>query len=296
MAKDLLIGSHVGMNGPDYYLGSVKEAMSYGSTTFMFYTGAPQNSYRKPLEDLKIEEGRKLLKEQGFDENKIIVHAPYIINAANKNRTDLLDLSIKTIINELRRTYAFGAKILVLHPGNHLGLGAEEAIKTLAESLDKVFAKDGTDVRIAIETMAGKGSEIGTCFEDVKKILDTCKYPNRLGVCLDTCHVHDAGYNVNDPDELLAEFDRIIGLDRLLVVHLNDSKNIRGAHKDRHENIGYGEIGFETLCKIANHPLLRDIPKILETPYINEKAPYSDEIRMLRDEKFIDDWKDKYLA
>ena len=296
MAKDLLIGSHVSMNGPDYYLGSVKEAISYGSTTFMFYTGAPQNSYRKPLEELKIEEGRKLLKEQGFDENKIIVHAPYIINAANKNRTDLLDLSIKTIINELRRTYAFGAKILVLHPGNHLGLGAEEAIQTLAESLDQVFAQDGTDVRIAIETMAGKGSEIGTCFEDVKKILDTCKYPNRLGVCIDTCHVHDAGYNVNDPDGLLAEFDKIIGLDRLLVVHLNDSKNIRGAHKDRHENLGYGEIGFEALCKIANHPLLRDIPKILETPYINEKAPYADEISMLRDEKFIDGWKDKYLA
>ena len=296
MAKDLLIGSHVIMNGPDYYLGSVKEAISYGSTTFMFYTGAPQNSCRKPLEELKIEEGRKLIKEHGFDENKIIVHAPYIINAANKNRTDLLDLSIKTIINELRRTYAFGAKILVLHPGNHLGLGAEEAIQTLAASLDEVFAQDGTDVRIAVETMAGKGSEIGTCFEDVKKILDTCKYPNRLGVCLDTCHVHDAGYNVNNPDELLAEFDRVIGLDRLLVVHLNDSKNIRGAHKDRHENLGYGEIGFEALCKIANHPLLRDIPKILETPYINEKAPYADEISMLRDEKFIDGWKDKYLA
>ena len=218
MAKDLLIGSHVGMNGPDYYLGSVKEAISYGSTTFMFYTGAPQNSYRKPLNELKIEEGRKLLKEQGFDENKIIVHAPYIINPANKNRPDLLDLSIKTIISELRRTHAFGAKILVLHPGNHLGLGAEEGVKTLVENLDVIFAQDGTDVRIAIETMAGKGSEIGTCFEDVKKILDTCKYPERLGVCLDTCHVHDAGYNVNEPDELIAEFDRIIGLKHLLVI------------------------------------------------------------------------------
>ena len=294
MAKDLLIGSHVGMNAPEYYLGSVKEAISYGATTFMFYTGAPQNSFRKPLEELNIEEGRALLKEQGFDENMIVVHAPYIINAANKNRPDLLDLSIKTIINELRRTQAFGAKILVLHPGNHLGLGAEEGIATLAESLNQVFAQDGTDVKIAIETMAGKGSEIGTCFEDVKKIIDLCHYPERLGVCLDTCHVHDAGYNVDDPDELLAEFDRIISLNRLLVVHLNDSKNIRGAHKDRHENLGYGEIGFEALCKIANHPLLREIPKILETPYINEKAPYSDEIRMLRDEKFEPNWKEKY--
>ena len=296
MAKDLLIGSHVSMNAPDYYLGSVKEAISYGSTTFMFYTGAPQNSYRKPLEELKIEEGRKLLKEQGFDESKIIVHAPYIINPANKARPDLLELTIKTITNELRRTAAFGAKIMVLHPGNHLNLGAEEGIKILVENLDTILSQDGTDVKIAIETMAGKGSEIGTCFEDVKKILDNCKYSNRLGVCLDTCHVNDAGYNVNEPDKLLAEFDRIIGLDRLLVVHVNDSKNIRGAHKDRHENIGYGEIGFEALCKLANHPLLKSIPKILETPYINEKAPYSDEIRMLRDEQFVSNWKDKYLA
>ncbi|MBR5996683.1 MAG: deoxyribonuclease IV [Bacilli bacterium] len=296
MAKDLLIGSHVAMNGPDYYLGSVKEAISYNATTFMFYTGAPQNSYRKPLNELKIEEGRALLKEHGFDENKIVVHAPYIINPANKNRPDLLELTNKTLISELRRTYAFGAKILVLHPGNHLGLGAEEAIQTLVENLDTIFSQDGTDVRIAIETMAGNGSEIGTGCEDAKKILDLCHYPERLGVCLDTCHVHDAGYNVNEVDDLLAEFDRIIGLDRLLVVHVNDSKNIRGAHKDRHENLGYGEIGFEALCKLANHPLLRDVPKILETPYINEKAPYSDEIRMLRDEKFIDGWKDKYLA
>ena len=296
MAKDLLIGSHVGMNAPDYYLGSVKEAISYGSTTFMFYTGAPQNSYRKPLGELKIEEGRALLKEQGFNVNNIVVHAPYIINPANKNRPDLLELTIKTLITELRRTAAFGAKILVLHPGNHLGLGSEEAIKTLAENLDTILSQDGTDVKIAIETMAGKGSEIGTCFEDVRKIIDLCHYQDRLGVCLDTCHVHDAGYNVDEADDLLAEFDRIISLKRLLVVHVNDSKNIRGAHKDRHENLGYGEIGFDALCRLANHPLLRDIPKILETPYINEHAPYSDEIRMLRDEKFIDNWKDKYLA
>ena len=296
MAKDLLIGSHVGMNGPDYYLGSVKEAISYGATTFMFYTGAPQNSYRKPLNELKIEEGRSLLRENGFDESKIVVHAPYIINAANASRPELLDLSIKTIINELQRTAAFGASMLVLHPGNHLGAGPEQSIEVLAESLDQVFAKDGTKVRIAIETMAGKGSEIGTCFEQVHDIIEKCHYKDRLGVCLDTCHVSDAGYDINDADELLNEFDKIIGLDKLLVVHVNDSKNPRGAHKDRHENLGYGEIGFDALCRIANHPRLKDIPKILETPYINEKAPYSDEIRMLRDESFVENWKDKYLA
>jgi len=294
MSKDLLIGSHVGMNAPDYYLGSVKEAISYGSTTFMFYTGAPQNSYRKPLKDLKIEEGRALLKEQGFDESNLVVHAPYIINAANPNRPELLELSIKTIIDELQRTAAFGAKMLVLHPGNHLGVGPEGAIPILAKSLDEVFSKDGTDVKIAIETMAGKGSEIGITFQEVRQIIDLCEHKDRLGVCLDTCHVHDAGYDVSDVDGLLKEFDKVIGLDRLLVVHVNDSKNIRGAHKDRHENLGYGEIGFETLCKIANHPLLKKIPKILETPYINEKPPYSDEIRMLRAESFVSNWKDKY--
>ncbi len=294
MAKDLLIGSHVGMNGPEYYLGSVKEAISYGATTFMFYTGAPQNSFRKPLNELKIKEGRSLLKEHGFDESKIVVHAPYIINAANPSKPELLDLSIKTIINELQRTEAFGASMLVLHPGNHLGASPDAAIDVLADSLDKVFANDGTNVKIAIETMAGKGSEIGTCFEQVRDIIDKCAFKDRLGVCLDTCHVSDAGYDVNDTDELLNEFDKVIGLDRLLVVHVNDSKNIRGAHKDRHENIGYGEIGFDALCRLANHPRLKDIPKILETPYINEKAPYSDEIRMLRAEQFEDNWKESY--
>ena len=294
MAKDLLIGSHVGMNGPDYYLGSVQEAISYNASTFMFYTGAPQNSYRKPLNELKIQEGRALLAKHGFDESKIIVHAPYIINPANPNRPDLLDLSKKLIISELQRTAAFGAKTLVLHPGNHLGAGAEAAIEVLAKTLDEIFAVDGTDVKIAIETMAGKGSEIGITFEEIRQIIDKTAHKDRLGVCLDTCHVSDAGYDVSDADGLLNEFDKIIGLDRLLVVHLNDSKNIRGAHKDRHENIGYGEIGFESLCTIANHPRLKDIPKILETPYINEKAPYFDEIKMLRDESFVDNWKDKY--
>ena len=294
MAKDLLIGSHVGMNGPDYYLGSVNEAISYNASTFMFYTGAPQNSYRKPLEELKIDEGRALLAKHGFDESKIIVHAPYIINPANPVRPDLLDLSIKLIVNELQRTAAFGASILVLHPGNHLGAGPEAAIDVLTKTLDTIFSMDGTNVKIAIETMAGKGSEIGITFEEVSRIIEKCVHKDRLGVCLDTCHVHDGGYDVNDADGLLNEFNRIIGLDRLLVVHLNDSKNVKGAHKDRHENIGYGEIGFDALCRIANHPLLKEVPKILETPYINEKAPYSDEIRMLRDESFEENWKDKY--
>ena len=292
MEKKLYIGSHVGMKAPDFYLGSVKEAMTYGSTTFMFYTGAPQNSYRSPLSSLKIKEGRELLLKEGFDESKIIVHAPYIINAANFKNENLLELSINSIVTELRRTAGFGAKILVLHPGSHVGLGAENGIRSLSKALDVALASDGTDVKIALETMAGKGSEIGANFKEIRAIIDGCKHQDRLGVCLDTCHIHDAGYDLNDFDKVLKEFDEIVGINRILVVHINDSKNPIGAHKDRHENIGYGYIGFENLYKVVHHPSLEGIPMILETPYINEKAPYKQEIEMLRSGKFIENWKD----
>lgn len=291
----LLLGSHVSMNSPDFYEGSVKEALSYGSNVFMFYTGAPQNTYRKPLSELKIQEGRKLIKEAGIDESKIIVHAPYIINGANKSREDLFDLSIKVIGSELERTAGFGCKILVLHPGAHVSQGYDVAIDNLAECLDIVLSKDNSDVKIALETMAGKGTEIGITFEQIKAIIDKCKYKDRLGVCLDTCHISDAGYDVHDVDGVLKEFDRVIGLDRLLVVHLNDSKNVRGAHKDRHENMGYGYIGYKTMYKYAHHPLLNGIPKVLETPYINEKPPYKQEIEMLKSGKYIEGWREKFF-
>ena len=288
----LLIGSHVSMNAPEFYEGSVKEALSYGANVFMFYTGAPQNSYRKPLNELKIQEGRKLIKEAGIEEDKIIVHAPYIINGANKARDDLFDLSIKVIGSELKRTAGFGCKILVLHPGAHVGSGYDQGVLNIAECLDRVFEQDDTDVKIALETMAGKGTEIGITFEQIKGIIDNCHYPERLGVCLDTCHINDAGYDVHDVDGILKEFDEKIGLEKLLVVHLNDSKNPIGAHKDRHENIGYGHIGFETLNKYVHHPLLNGIPKILETPYFNEKPPYKQEIQMLKDGQYIDGWRE----
>ena len=289
----LYIGSHVSMNAPEFYEGSVKEALSYGASTFMFYTGAPQNSYRKPLSELKIQEGRKLIKEAGIDESKIIVHAPYIINGANKTREDLFDLSIKVISSEIQRTAGFGAKILVLHPGAHVSQGYDLAIENLAECLDIILSKDNTDVKIALETMAGKGTEIGITFEQIRAIIDKCHYPERLGVCLDTCHISDAGYDINDVDGVLQEFDRVIGLDKLLVLHINDSKNPRGAHKDRHENIGYGFIGFETLNKYVHHPLLNGIPKILETPYVNEKPPYKQEIQMFKDGQYVEGWREK---
>lgn len=292
MEKDgLYLGSHVGMSAPDFYLGSVKEAISYGSNTFMFYTGAPQNSFRKPLSELKIAEGRKLLKEAGFDESKLVVHAPYIINAANYTKPDIYELAINTIVSELRRTAGFGVGILVLHPGSHVGMGVENGIIALSKALDLAFDCDGTNVKIAIETMAGKGHEIGVNFNEIKSIIDHCKHKDRLGVCLDTCHISDAGYDMKNFDAVLEEFDRIIGLKNLLVVHVNDSKNPISAHKDRHENVGYGYLGFETLYKVVHHPLLSGIPKILETPYYNEKAPYKQEIEMLRSGKYIDNWR-----
>ena len=290
--ETLYIGCHVSMNGPDYYLGSVKEALSYGATTFMFYTGAPQNSYRKPTSELKIEEGRALIKEAGIDESKIVVHAPYIINPANFTREDLYQNSIDFIAKELIRTAEFGASILVLHPGASVGQDREQAILAISKALDEIFKKAPNNVRIALETMAGKGSEIGINFKEIKMIIDNTENKNRLGVCMDTCHIHDAGYDINDIDGILDEFDEIIGLDRLLAIHLNDSKNPRGAHKDRHENLGYGYIGFEPINKFAHHPKLKDIPKILETPYYNEKPPYKEEIEMLKEGTYKINWRD----
>ena len=291
--ENIYLGSHVGLSAPDFYLGSVKEALSYGANTFMFYTGAPQNSFRKPLSELKIQEGRKLIHESGIDESKLIVHAPYIINAANYSRPDLYEMSINTIVSELRRTAGFGAKVMVLHPGSHVGMGAENGIVALAKALDLAFSTDGTDVKIAIETMAGKGHEIGITFEQVRAIIDKCEHKDRLGVCLDTCHINDAGYDIkNDLDGVIELFDKVIGLDRLLVVHVNDTKNPIGAHKDRHENIGYGYLGFDVLNRVVHHPRLEGIPMILETPYINEKAPYKQEIEMLRSGIYKDNWRD----
>ena len=295
MEKEVIyLGSHVSLNGPDYYLGSVKEALSYGANTFMFYTGAPQNSYRKPVSELKIKEGRELIKESGIDESKIVVHAPYIMNPANFSRPDLYDMTKEFIIRELERSEAFNATILVLHPGASVGQDRDECIKAIGALLNYCFSQTPSNkVRIALETMAGKGTELGITFNEVKAMIDLInpEYQSRIGVCLDTCHINDAGYDVHDVDGVLKEFDSVIGLNKLLVVHINDSKNPRGAHKDRHENIGYGYIGFETLAKYIHHPLLRDIPKILETPYYNEKPPYKEEISMLRNNEYKEGWR-----
>lgn len=281
----LKIGSHVSMNGKEMMLGSVKEALSYQATTFMFYTGAPQNTARKPISQLRIEEAKALMNENGIDIDDIVVHAPYIINLANTLKPETFELAVNFLKQEVERCEAIGVSRLVLHPGSHVKAGDEAGLQQIVKGLNMAL-KPNQKVKIALETMAGKGSELGRTFDQLQYMIEHVEHNELLGVCLDTCHLNDAGYDLTKFDEILDEFDEKIGLDRLLVVHVNDSKNDRGAHKDRHENIGYGTIGFDTLNKIVHHPKLKDVPKILETPYIEGHAPYKEEIDMLKTQTF----------
>ncbi|MBR1692172.1 MAG: deoxyribonuclease IV [Lachnospiraceae bacterium] len=283
----LKIGSHVGMSGKEMFLGSVKEALSYDANTFMVYTGAPQNTRRKEIKDLNIDAAKAFMQENGIEE--FVVHAPYIINLANTIKPETYKLAVEFLAVELDRAYAMGSRTLILHPGSHVGAGVEAGIEQIAKGLNEVLTKD-TPCCIALETMAGKGSEIGRSFEELAQIYDKVTFNDKLRVCFDTCHTHDAGYAVKDDFEgVLEEFDRYIGRDQIAVFHINDSKNERGAAKDRHANIGQGYIGFEALNKVVHHKDFEAIPKILETPYIpsptdpDEKIPpYKEEIALFR--------------
>lgn len=281
----MLIGSHVAMSGKDMMLGSVQEALSYDATTFMFYTGAPQNTVRKPVSELHIEEAKALMQEHNIDIDNVVVHAPYIINLANTLKPETFELAVRFLKQEIERCEAIGVSRLVLHPGSHVKAGDEAGLNQIVKGLNMVLDPH-QKVKIALETMAGKGTELGRTFDQIQYIIENVEHAELLGVCMDTCHLHDAGYDLSHFDDLLKEFDEKIGLDRLLVVHVNDSKNERGAHKDRHENIGYGYIGFDILNKIVHHPLLKDVPKILETPYIEKQAPYKQEIIMFQTQTF----------
>ena len=280
----MLIGSHVSFKKDSQLVGSVKEAISYGSNTFMFYTGAPQNANRLPIDDNLTKEAKELMRKNNIDINHVVVHAPYIINLASNN-----DFAVTFLKQELKRVEQLGMTKLVIHPGSSVKLSSEEGIKNIIDNLNKVGK---SNVLILLETMAGKGTELGKSFEELKKIIDGVKYP--LGVCLDTCHVNDAGYDLNNFDELLNLFDKIIGINYLKCIHINDSKNIVNSHKDRHENIGYGTIGFENLIKIIYNEKLKNVPKILETPYISVDdtskermyPPYKFEIGMILNKKF----------
>ena len=284
MNNNLIIGSHVTFNKNDQLIASVKEAISYNSNTFMFYTGAPQNTNRCSIDDFKTIEALKLMKDNNIDINNVIVHAPYIINLANRKN---LSFGISFLKAELERCSKLGINYLVLHPGSHVGSGVEEGINTIIDGLNEVLKTYHGNTTILLETMAGKGSEVGTTFDEIKRIIDGVTYSSRLGVCLDTCHLNDSGYDISNFDKVLEEFDKIIGIDKIKCVHINDSKNDRNTHKDRHENIGYGTLGFENLLKVIYHKKLINVPKILETPYIDGKyPPYKFEIEMIRNKTF----------
>ncbi len=278
----MIIGSHVKMTSPLFLEGSVKEALGYGANALMFYTGAPQNTVRRPVSQLHIEEASKLLKENGIGPGQVIVHAPYLINPANSVRPEVAELAASFLVSEAVRTSRIGARYMILHPGSYTVTDPQTGIRTAASLLNSLEGIP-EDIVICLETMAGKGSEIGRTFEELAAILELLEKPERYAVCLDTCHIHDAGYDVNDFDGVLDEFDRLIGIGRLKVIHLNDSKNERGSHKDRHENIGRGRIGFEALHRVAVCPRTASVPKILETPYEGGKPPYGEEIRMLKE-------------
>ncbi len=279
----LLIGSHVKYNSATQLLGSVKEALSYGATTFMFYTGAPQNTARSPINKSIVENAQKMMEENNIDINKVVVHAPYIINLAN---TEKYDFAVSFLKQEVKRCEEIGIKYMVLHPGSHVGLGEEVGINNIVNGLNDVL--ENSKVTILLETMAGKGSELGCNLDQIKTIIDKVTNKDKIGICLDTCHLNDAGYDVNNFDNILDEVDKKVGLKFVGCIHINDSKNPISSHKDRHENIGYGTIGFDTLIDIIYNKRLEDIPKILETPYIGEHAPYKEEIEMIKNKKFED--------
>lgn len=283
----LKIGSHVSMTSPDYLLAAIKESVSYNANAMMIYSGAPQNTRRIPVSSFKIEEAQAYMQQVGFDKENIVLHAPYIINLANTVKPEVFELAVEFLDKEIDRALEMGISTIVLHPGSHVQQGEEAGIAQIIKGLNMVLDnRESHNIVIALETMAGKGSEIGVNFEQLKEIYEGVNKKQHIGFTLDTCHVHDAGYNLDDLDAVLDEFDRIIGLEHLKVLHVNDSKNVRGAKKDRHANLGYGNIGFQQLLNVFYHPRLEHLVKILETPWIDNKAPYKEEIESVRQKTF----------
>ncbi|MCV3728200.1 deoxyribonuclease IV [Ureaplasma miroungigenitalium] len=290
---NLIIGSHVSMKANDYFLGAVREALEYKSNTFMIYTGAPQNTRRISIDKLKVAEAHDLLKQNKIALDNIIVHAPYIINPCS-SKPEVRELAKEFLIKEIQRTEALGINKIVLHPGSRLNQRLEIGLELLINMLNEIFKTIDTNVCICLETMAGKGSEIGADITELATIISQIKSKKNIGVCLDTCHMFDSGIDLTRSsfDAYLERFDQLIGLEYIKVLHINDSKNILGSHKDRHENLGYGKIGFNNLLYIIYHPTLNNIPKILETPWYGPKnselPPYKEEIEMIRNQEWWD--------
>ncbi|MDO4467956.1 MAG: deoxyribonuclease IV [Bacillota bacterium] len=278
----MILGSHCSLKAPHYFLGSVKEALSYGANTLMIYTGPPSNSKRKDISSFKIAEGKVLMEAYGMKMEHIVIHAPYIINLGNSKKPETSQFGVEFLKEELKRVNQLGAKILVLHPGSHVQAGEAIGMEWIIRGLNEVLEEDDSDIKIALETMAGKGAECGRTFEQLAYIRKNIKKSDRIGFCFDTCHTWDAGYDLSNFDAVIEEFDRILGIENILVFHINDSKNPIGARKDRHENIGKGYIGFDILHQIVHDPRFETVPKILETPYVDGNAPYKEEIEMLK--------------
>lgn len=289
----LILGSHVGFNKNSQLMGSLEEALSYGSNTFMFYTGAPQNTVRSKI-DVEIKnKALAIMKDNNIGYSKVIVHAPYIINLANGDPLKF-SFSVSFLKEEVKRCEELGIKYMVLHPGSHVGLGVDSGINNIINGLNQILGD--TNVTILLETMAGKGSEVGSKLEEVSTIIKGVNDKEHIGVCIDTCHLSDAGYDISNFDDFLDKFDKIIGIDKIFCVHVNDSKNEIESHKDRHENIGYGKIGFDTLIKIIYNKRLENVPKILETPYVDRKyPPYKYEIEMIKNQKFDNNLIEKII-
>lgn len=281
----LLLGCHVNYNKESQVLGCLEQALSYDATTFMFYTGAPQNTVRGKVDKEKVKQAQSKMKKEGLDYQKIVVHAPYIVNLANNKEEEKYQFSINFLKQELKRCEELEIDSIVLHPGSHVGLGKECGIKNIIDALNQIL--EGSTVKILLETMAGKGTEIGSTLDEIKEIIEGVEHKEQIGICLDTCHLNDAGYDISDFDQILDEVEEKIGLSYIGCIHINDSKNLRSAHKDRHENFGLGTIGFDQLLKIVYNPRLENVPKILETPYVErEYPPYKYEIEMIKKKKF----------
>ncbi len=287
----MIIGSHVSFSGKQL-LSSALEAISYNANAFMFYTGAPQNTVRSKINDEYTKEAIKLMNEHNIDINNVICHAPYIINLANNKDESKYEFSKTFLKGEITRCEELGVKYIVLHPGSSVGIDRLIALDNIIDALKQVLEGD-KNVTILLETMAGKGTELGINIDEIKYIIKSVN-SNKLGVCLDTCHLNDSGVDIKNFEVYLNIFDKEIGLDKIGCVHINDSKNALGTRKDRHENIGFGTIGFDPIYKVCTSARLKDVPKILETPYINGKAPYKEEIEELRSNKFNPNLKELF--
>ncbi|MCI7083801.1 MAG: deoxyribonuclease IV [Tenericutes bacterium] len=289
---NLIIGSHVSFNSKKQLLGSVEEALSYNANTFMIYTGGAQSTARSSINDEFTYEAFKVMLENNINPKNVIVHAPYIVNLANKSDERKYDFYIDFMTNELNRVKELGLDKIVLHPGSATTCSREEAILNIANGINKIYEKT-SDVMILLEYMSGKGNEVGTSILELKNIIDNINDKDRIGVCLDTCHMNDSGIDISKFNEFLNEFDSMIGIDKIKCVHVNDSMNTIGSHKDRHANIGYGTIGFDNLINVIYNERLNGIPFILETPYINRNSndaypPYKMEIDSIKNKKFVD--------